>query len=258
MGKIKVNSLSHSYGQVKVLDNISIDIEKNHFITVVGPNGSGKTTFIKKLLRNFKLTKKTIFLDNKDIREYKSKEFAKKIAAVQQNSDIRYDFSVEDIVLMGRTPYVERFKSETKKDFEIVDRVLKKTDLFKLKDRSILELSGGEKQRVIIARAIAQEPEILILDEPINHLDIKHKVKIMKLIKDLSIEKDIVVITILHDLNFSLKYSDYCILLKDGRIFDDGHPVDVLTKKNISEVYDVDVEIIGYNGNEKLIVLPTK
>ncbi|MEA1974453.1 MAG: ABC transporter ATP-binding protein [Bacillota bacterium] len=258
MGKIIVNNLSHFYGSMKVLNDISIDIENNHFITVVGPNGSGKTTFIKKILRNIDLSKKTIFLDDKDIRMYKSKEFAKKIAAVAQNSNIRYDFSVEDIVLMGRTPYVARFKGETKKDFSIVEKVLKETDLYELKDRSFLELSGGEKQRVIIARALAQEPEVLILDEPINHLDIKHKVKIMKLIKELSINKKIVVIIILHDLNFSLKYSDYCILLKKGEIYKDGHPNKVLTKQNISEVYDVDVEIIGYNGDEKLIVLPIK
>jgi len=256
MGKIKVENLSHSYGHEKVLNNISINIENDHFITVVGPNGSGKTTLIKKLLRNFKLTKKTIFLDNKDVVDYKSKEFAKKIAAVQQNTNINYDFSVEDIVLMGRTPYIERFKSETHKDYEIVERVLKETDLYELKDRSFLELSGGEKQRVIIARALAQEPEILILDEPINHLDIKHKVKIMKLMKKLSVEKGIVIITILHDLNFSLKYSDYCILLKNGEIYDDGHPNDVLTQKNISDVYDVDIEVLEYNKNEKLIVLP--
>jgi len=258
MGKIKVENLSHSYGREKVLNNINVNIENDHFITVVGPNGSGKTTFIKKLLRNFKLTKKTIFLDNKDVVDYKSREFAKKIAAVQQNTNINYDFSVEDIVLMGRTPYIERFKNETHKDYQIVERVLKETDLFELKDRSFLELSGGEKQRVIIARALAQEPEILILDEPINHLDIKHKVKIMKLMKKLSIEKEIVVITILHDLNFSLKYSDYCILLKDGKIYNDGHPNDVLTKESINDVYDVNIEVLEYNGSEKLIVLPIK
>jgi iron complex transport system ATP-binding protein len=256
MGQISINNLNHSYGQTQVLKGISIDFNDDRFITVVGPNGSGKTTFIKKLLRNYSLNKKTIYLDQKDIVTYSSKNYATKVAAVPQNTDIRYDFTVEEIVLMGRTPYVERFKGETSNDHAIVNRVLEETDLLPLKNRSFLTLSGGEKQRVIIARALAQEPEVLILDEPINHLDISHKVKIMKLIKKLSVEKEIVVITILHDLNFSLKYSNQCILLKDGKIYNNGHPNDVLTKKNISDVYDVNVEILEYNNHEKLIVLP--
>lgn len=256
MGRIHVENLSHAYGTSQVLKDISIDFNRDNFITIVGPNGSGKTTFIKKLLRNFSLSRKTIFLDQRDLLDYSLKSLAKKVASVPQHTDIRYDFSVEDIVMMGRTPYIERFKGETLEDQRIVRRVLEETDLLSLKDRSFLTLSGGEKQRVIIARALAQEPEVLILDEPINHLDISHKVKIMQLIKRLSVEKDIVVITILHDLNFSLKYSNRCVLLKDGEVFESGHPMDVLTKTNISDVYDVSVEILEYNNDEKLIVLP--
>lgn len=256
MGQIKVNNLSHSYGSRKVLKNISIDLEDNKFITVVGPNGSGKTTFIKKLLRNHHLNKKKIYLDGKDVVDYKSKIFAKKVAAVPQNTNIQYDFSVYDIVLMGRTPYVDRFKGETQNDLDIVEKVLIETDLIKLKERSFLNLSGGERQRVIIARALAQEPEVLILDEPINHLDISHKMKIMKLIKKLSIEKDIKIITIIHDLNFSLKYGDKCILLKNGEIYKQGLPNQVLTKENIKKVYGVEVDILEYTNKEKIIVLP--
>jgi iron complex transport system ATP-binding protein len=256
MESLRIKNLNHAYVKEPVLKDINLDFEKESFITIVGPNGSGKSTLIKKILKSIKPERNTIFLNNKDILGYNAKEYSKIVASVPQNTSVNYDFTVEEIVMMGRTPYISRFRGETDEDHAIVKRVLEETDLVTLKDRSFTSLSGGERQRVIIARALAQQPKILILDEPINHLDIKHKIQLMKLIKKLSEQKDIKVILVLHDLNFVYKYSDYCILLDEGKIYDRGAPSDVLTTENLKKVYDVDVQIMKNTFHDNIIVLP--
>lgn len=254
MNRLDIKNLDHSFGKTEILKNISLEFDNKKFITIIGPNGCGKTTFVKKMLKNYKINRKTIYLNNEDIYDIHTKDFAKVVASVPQNTDIKYNFSVQEVVRMGRHPYINRFKGESEEDHLIIENVLEEMDLVDLKDRAFPTLSGGEKQRVIIARALAQQPGIIILDEPINHLDIRHKVEIMKLLKKLSIEKDLMVITILHDLNFSLRYSDYCVLLQNGDVYKDGVPTEVLTEKNISDVYEIDVTISASHDRGKMIL----
>ncbi len=246
MYQIEVNNLSYSYGREPILKGVELRIAKGTFAGIVGPNGSGKTTLAKNIMRALSPEKKTVYISGEDVRDMTHKALAVKLAAVPQSTVIEYDFTVEDIVLMGRAPHIGRFQRETKRDFDIVEEAMQKTDIWHLRKRSVREISGGERQRVIIARALAQEPSVLVLDEPVSHLDIKHQIGLMELTKKLCREKNITVLAILHDLNFAMAYCDQVMLVHQGQIKDDGRPETVLTRARIKEVYDIDVCIIEH------------
>lgn len=257
---IEVESLYFSYGDSLVLRDINFKIEKGEFVSIIGPNGSGKSTLLKNMISIYKPNKGLIKIDGKELKEYKAKELAKKVAIVLQDTNIAYDFSVFDVVMMGRNPYLGRFQNESYKDFQIVKDSLKLTDTLHLKDKSINQISGGERQRVIIARALAQEPKIILLDEPTSHLDINHQIEILSLLKKLNTEKNMTIVIVIHDINLAARYSNKMILLNKGEILSIGKPKEVITYENIEKAYNLNVVITKnlYTNSPYLMPLTPK
>ena len=233
---IQVSNVGLRYGDRKLFEDVNIKFTPGNCYGLIGANGAGKSTFLKCLYRNLKPTSGVIKLDDIDLSNITVKESAKKIAVVAQHNYYNFDFSVLDIVLMGRSPHKKIMERDSKDDYEIVENVLKKVDMIEYKDRNFSSLSGGEQQRIILARALAQDTECLILDEPTNHLDIKYQLQLMNILKSLEIE----VIAAIHDLNIALMYCDKIYVLKDGNIIAYGNPNEILTRELIKEVYEVD------------------
>lgn len=246
MSQLHVEKLEFAYDQKKILEDVSLEIRSGEFTGIIGPNGSGKTTFAKLISKLLKAEDKTVYIDRDDINDFKIASLAKVMAVVPQATQINYDLTVYEVVLMGRTPHLKRFQKESKYDLDLVEKVMKETDTWQFKDRLIHQLSGGERQRVIIARALAQEPEILVLDEPVTYLDIHHQLQIMNLIKQLSSNRKMTIIMILHDLNYALKYCDHVVMLSEGRVFKYGSPKEVVTTDHIKSVYHIDVNIMNH------------
>lgn len=241
--RIKVENISFSYDLKRILEQVDMDIRKGSFFCLVGPNGSGKSTLLKIISAALKPQKGVVYLGDRNINQMKNREIAKLISFVPQNTSLEFDFKVFDVVLMGRYPYVNKLKGETREDLEIAEKAMQYTNTAHLRERSFMELSGGERQRVILAQALAQEPDILILDEPVSHLDIQHQVELLNLIKRMCVDRKLTAITVLHDLNMASAYSDYIVMLKDGKIMKQGTPFETLTITNIKEIFNIDVYI---------------
>lgn len=253
---IEIKGLVFGYNENTILNNINLKIKKDSIITIIGPNGSGKSTLLKNIAANLAPQGGIIFLENKELQSYSLKELARKIGVVPQNVNIEYDFTVHEIVLMGRNPYVGRFKQETQKDLDIVKDAMKRTNTWSLKDRSITELSGGESQRVIIARALAQEPQVLLLDEPTAALDMHHQIEILDLLKVLNREKGVTIIMALHDINLAARYSKEILLLNKGEKVIMGTPNEVITKENLQKSYKIDMIVDKNEHTKSLQVIP--
>ncbi|QXM06852.1 heme ABC transporter ATP-binding protein [Crassaminicella indica] len=253
---IEIDHLNWSFGENNILKNISVKIAEKKFTCIIGPNGSGKSTLLKNILKLLSPHKKSIYIYSEDVVNLKYKDLARKIAAVPQNTMVDFDFTVMDIVLMGRSPHLKRFEVESEEDFQIVKKAMQLTNTWHLKDRGIHKISGGERQRVIIARALAQQSQILILDEPISNLDIHHQIEVLNIAKELCTNKNITVLAVLHDLNFAIQYSDYLILLNKGEIIAEGLPEQVITKKNIKKVYNIDVYMMKNPITGKPHIIP--
>ena len=256
MYALQVKNLSFNYGKKIILKDISLNIEKGKFVSIIGPNGSGKSTLLKNLNHIHKPKSGKIQLEELDIKKIKPRELAMKIALVPQNTIIDYEFTVEDIVLMGRHPYKGRFQKEDENDYIIVNQAMEMTNTLHLKDRIITEISGGERQRVIIAKALAQNPAIILLDEPTSHLDINHQIEILNLLRKLNQDKGTTIIVVIHDINLAARYSDKIVILNEGKIVDVGSPDDVITKKNIESIYNIDVVIEKNKYSNSLYLTP--
>ncbi|MGV8984374.1 heme ABC transporter ATP-binding protein [Clostridium sp.] len=252
---IEINNVCFSF-EKEVLKNININIEKGKFYTILGPNGSGKTTLLRILSKSLHMEKGEISINGVDLSQIKANTLAKEMSVVPQSTEIEFDFSVQDIVLMGRTPHIPRFCSESEKDVEIAMTAMKCTNTWDLRNKSINTLSGGERQRVVVARAIAQETEIILLDEPISHLDIHHQIEIMNQLKQLNQNKNITIIAVLHDLNIAAAYGDHMILMHDRGVYKDGTPEEVLTEDIIKKVYGLDVYITKNPKTGKTFIMP--
>lgn len=253
---IQVENLNWSYDQHQILTDLTLSFESSRFYTIVGPNGSGKTTLLKNLLRHLRPNEETVFVNDQDLLSYKHKALAREMASVPQNTDITGEFTCFDIVLMGRAPYIGRFKSESIEDLSIVEEAMKKTDTWQFKDTPIQSISGGERQRVIISRAIAQNAKILLLDEPISNLDMHHQIDVLDSVKRLCLEEGITVITVLHDLNIASQYADEMIMMNKGQIERIGPPSRIMDKDLISKVYNSNFQIIVNPINNKPMILP--
>lgn len=251
---LKINNISFSYGQdKKILDDISLDVSQGDVLGILGINGAGKTTFIKCINNIFSPDFGTVKINGKDISSMTSKEIAQLIAYVPQYNGTFFNINVLDTVMMGRLPYAGR--SYSKKDREIVYNILKKMNLEKFAFRSISEMSGGERQRVFIARALAQQPKIIILDEPTSSLDLHNQLFILKIIEDLAKRDNLTIIMIIHDLNLASMFCSKLVMLKEGKIFAQGNSVDVLTEENISKVYKVSSKISIEDGYKHIRLL---
>jgi len=237
MPVLRIEKLSGGYGASDVIHDVSFDVEKKDFLGIIGPNGSGKSTLLRLISRILSPAQGSIALQEKDIHRIRLKDLFKEIAFVPQNTIIHFPYTVWEIVLMGRIPHLNRFRSETRKDFEIAERSLALTDSLVLKDKRIDELSAGERQRVLISKALAQEPQVILLDEPTSHLDIGHQIEILSLLRKLNRESGLTVLAVLHDLNLAGEYCNRLILIDKGKIIRQGLPAEVLTYQTIEEVY---------------------
>lgn len=237
---ISTEDIKVKIGDTEILKGINIDVNNKEFIGIIGPNGSGKSTLLKCIYRTLKPSSGIIKLDDISLSKLSIKESSKKLAVLSQHNNYNFDFSVKDILLMGRSPHKKFLDKDTKKDYDIIYDSLNKVGMLKFIDRNFLTLSGGEQQRIILARALAQQTDCLILDEPTNHLDIKYQLQLMGIVKSLNVE----IIAAIHDLNIAAMYCDKLYVLKEGTIVAYGSPKDILTSELIKDVYGVDSIVI--------------
>ena len=243
---LDISSLSFNFGSKNILADIDLSIKNNGIVGIIGPNGSGKSTLLKCIYRVLKPKTGTIFIDGKNINDYQFKETAKKMAVVAQHNDTHFDFNVLEMVLIGRSPHKKFMERDSAEDIELAYKSLEQVNMKDFADRNFSSLSGGEKQRIILARALVQNTDCLILDEPTNHLDIKHQLHFMSLAKDLKIT----VISAIHDLNIAAMYCDKIYALKEGQIIASGSVYEVITEEVIKTLYDIEAKII-YDEEKK-------
>ena len=238
---LEIKEVDAYYGSVKVLEDVDFRAAEGELFGVVGPNGSGKTTLLRTISRILRPQVGTILLEDSDVMKMKNKEFSRNFAVVPQDTAVNFDFSARDVVLMGRNPHLGRLELETDNDLEIAKRSMELTNCWHLAERPITELSGGERQLVIIARALTQEPRVLLLDEPTSHLDINYQIGIMELLKRLTTQEGLIVIAVIHDLNLAAQYCDRLVLLHKGKIIAQGVQAEVLTAANIKRAFGANV-----------------
>lgn len=238
--KINTEDLHLSYGAQEILKGISIQSKEKEFIGLIGPNGSGKSTLLKCIYRTLKPDQGAVYLDGKELSTIRVKDSARKLAVVAQHNQYNFDFTVQEIVMMGRSPHKKALERDNAGDYTIVKEALQAVGMSEFADRSFSTLSGGEQQRVILARALAQQTPCLILDEPTNHLDITHQLQLMRIVKNLNVT----VISAVHDLNIAAMFCDRIYALKNGRIAGEGTPESLLTPEFIREIYDVEAEVV--------------
>lgn len=253
--KLKIRGLDFSYDSVKALESVSLEANEGEILGVIGPNGSGKTTLLKCINLTLKPKAGVVLIGEEEVLNMERKKIAREVAIVPQSSSISFPFTVLDVVLMGRIPHLSRLGREGERDLKVVEEAMRATDTLSFANRLIDELSGGELQRVIIARALAQEPSILLLDEPTLHLDINHQLEILKLIRKLTGEEGLATIMVSHDLNLAARYSDKLLLLNAGRVYSAGSIGEVLTPENIKNTYKVKVEVRHHEATKSYNVI---
>ncbi len=256
MVDLKVEGVDCFYDSAKILENVCFSVKTGTFLGILGPNGSGKTTLLKSISRVLKPRKGAILIDNTNIYRMKTKEVAKQLAVVPQESAITFSFTALDIILMGRTPHLSRMQTESVEDMAIAKKAMEYTGTWHLAKRLVTELSGGEKQRVIIARALTQQPKILLLDEPTTHLDISNQLEIMDLLKQLCVDKKLLIVGVFHDFNLAARYCDSIILLKNGKIVAAGKAAETLTSENIKKVFGIDTIVNRHPVTDLPYVIP--
>lgn len=233
--RLQVEDLTYSYGDQEAAAQVCLQVDAGEFVGLIGPNGSGKSTVLKNIYRGLTPDRGRIFLDGEDLLSMPYRKSALKLAVVGQENEVPFDFTVEEMVAMGRTPHKRLFDVDTPQDRQIVHHALEHLGMERLAGRNYRQLSGGEKQRVLLARAIAQESDFFILDEPTNHLDISYQMQIFDFIKRLNVT----VLSAIHDLNMAALYCDRLYVLSHGRVVLEGPPEQVLTPENIYRVYGV-------------------
>lgn len=237
--KLEAKDIEAVLGGTPILRGVSLEVDHNDFVGIIGPNGSGKSTLLKCIYRVLKPQAGIVRLDGTDIRELSYKKSAQTIAVLAQHNYYNFEFSVQDVVLMGRSPHKRTMERDNAQDYAIVAQALETVGMSDMAKRSFSTLSGGEQQRVILARALAQQTPCLILDEPTNHLDIKYQLQLLDIVKGLNRT----VISAIHDLNIAAMYCTWLVVMKDGKVVTQGTPRQILTPELIREVYEVEATV---------------
>lgn len=255
---LSAKQLTLKYGERTIADKLSISFTKPEIVSIIGPNGSGKTTLLKALCRLLTPNEGTVYLNSKDINKMSSEQTAKFISVMAQSAQAPNGITVSELVSYGRLPHQKMFASLNEEDKRIINEAIKFTELEPLLHRFVTTLSGGERQRVWLAMALAQEPQILLLDEPTTYLDVHHQLELMELIVKLHRLKKITVIMVLHDLNHAARYSERLIAIKNGNIMADGSVEEVFVENIIEDLYDVKTLVLNpcVNGVSYPVCIP--
>lgn len=248
---IEVRGITKKYGNKNVVDNVSLKIEEGKITSFIGPNGAGKSTLLSIISGLIKRDAGEVLIDGKEILEWDNKELAKKVSILKQSNNINIKLTIRELVSFGRFPYCQgNLKDE---DTEFVDKAIEYMQLKDIEDKYLDELSGGQRQRAYIAMVIAQNSDYILLDEPLNNLDMKHSVEIMKILRRLTDELGKTVIIVIHDINFASCYSDYIVALKDGKVVKDGPTDETIQKEELENIYEIKFDIQNID-NRKICV----
>lgn len=238
---LEIKDVSVDMDGKKLVEDISFSLECGHWLMIAGPNGAGKSTIVKAISQGYPYSGR-VLIDGEDAAKMKSADFARKLGVLSQSHEVTYSFTVREVVALGRYPYSKSiFSSESEDDKEKIDAAIRATGLDELSDRSVLTLSGGELQRTFLAQLFAQDPRVIVLDEPTNNLDLVYQKQVFELIRQWLEQGDRAVISIVHDLSLARLYGTDALLLDRGRIVAAGEPEDVISGKNLSSVYSMDV-----------------
>ena len=243
---IEVKNISKAYGNKKVVDNVSLKIEEGKITSFIGPNGAGKSTLLSIMSRLLKRDSGEVLIDGKDILKWDNKELAKKIAILMQSNNINIRLTIRELVSFGRFPHSQGNLKE--EDYKYIDEAIEYMKLKEFEDRYLDELSGGQRQRAYIAMVIAQNSDYIFLDEPLNNLDMKHSVEIMKILRKLCDDLNKTVVIVIHDINFASCYSDYIVALKDGHLVKNGVAEETIQKEELENIYEIDFHIENINN----------
>ena len=256
MDMLRIEDLSLSYGDKPVVQNLSLRVKKGQVVSIIGPNASGKSTILKSIAGIIKPVSGKIFIEEKDISKMDSKKLAQKVSILLQQNKTPDDMSIEELVYFGRYPHKKWFEGFEASDKKIIEEVMKLTNTFALRDKTLETLSGGERQRAWIAMALAQEPDILLFDEPTTYLDLAHQIEFLELVNRLNKETGVTVVLVLHDLNQAARYGNYLFAMKEGKIFAQGSPEEVLNPQNILSIYNIEAKIFNAAGYP--VVIPER
>ena len=252
--EVQISDIHVSFGKNRVLKGADGDIKKGSIVTFLGRNGCGKSTLLKAVTGNLKPDAGRIRIAGQLIEKYKNDEMARYVAFLPQVHEIPKDMTAEELVACGRYPYQHWWTGVSARDQEVIESAMKRTNTLHLKDRLAASLSGGERQRVWIAMALAQEPKILILDEPTTYLDICHQLEVLELVSKLNKEEGLTVIMVLHDINQAIRYSSEIFVLEEGVIKRHGPPLDIMTSDAIAEIFEVDADIEIRRGKPSICI----
>lgn len=251
MSRISTDDLSIGYGRQLIVDGLELTIPDSKITCIIGPNGCGKSTILKTIARLLKPSSGSVLLDGKAIHQQSTKSIAKKIAILAQSPHTPEEMTVKDLVSYGRSPYQKGFGQLSGKDWEMIHWALKETNLLEYADRYVHALSGGQRQRVWIAMALAQDTDILLLDEPTTYLDLAHQLEVLQVLEKLNRDQNKTIVMVLHDLNHASRFSDYLISLRDGKIIKAGKPSEVMTNGVLRDVFDIDAQIVQDPSTKK-------
>lgn len=239
MDKVKVEHIDYRVGKTQICTDMSLQIKKGCFYGIIGPNGSGKSTLLKQICRIYEPSGGAIYLNGKELHEFSYKETAKQLGVLLQENESTFDFTVTEMVMMGRTPYHRAFQADSAEDQRIVKECLKQVNMLEYAKRRFATLSGGEKQRALLARALAQKTDVLLLDEPTNNLDIGRQYQMFELLRSLPIT----IFMIIHDLNLAAQFCDKIAVIDNGRVARAGTPCEVLTTEMLAHIFSVRAEV---------------
>lgn len=243
---VEVKNVVKKYGSKNVVDHVSVKIQKGKITSFIGPNGAGKSTLISMISRLISRDEGEVYIDGEEVSKSKSNELAKKISILKQSNHVNLRLTIRELVSFGRFPYSQG--RLTKEDHAFIDEAIRYMDLEDMQDKYLDQLSGGQKQRAYIAMVIAQNTEYILLDEPLNNLDMKHSVQIMKTLRRLVKELGKTIVIVIHDINFASFYSDYIVALKDGKVVKEGETAEIIQSSVLKDIYDMEIGIENVNN----------